>query len=548
MFSPLGIEHGDAFLVYFILKHWMQVLLGAGQLIGTLPMFHGYDGSLFFTDHHAFYAVVAVPFFLLSKNIVFSAHAVVISMVMFSFVSMYMFIWYMTKNAMAALISGILFVLNPFVFARYPDQLNLINLGWIPLVFLFFEKSIHKSGKDVSMLYFFLCLAGQVASSLYYSVFLSIFLPIYIGIRWLQERFSWRTWVNIPSFVGFAVFSAVLGITIHLYQGVYAKYPLSRTGVVAQTYAARSTDWLFTSENNVLFGNLKKWATMQFPDYVRSGIYSEHNLFPGLVFIIFLLCGVFMRRLLVHKNQFSILLWFLLIFAWILSLGPSHWFGSTAEFNPLYRVLYALHPYLQSIRTTSRFAVFVYFFGAWIAAYVWVHVSKRMSKEHMRFFFVTVASVLLLEYWNKPLSYVEITSQKQEVYAQISKDADIQVILEYPIGNLISYPYPQARSEDLDAHYLLWASILHEKKLYNGYSGFLPESYYKTANALSVNFPTDDKLLQLKKAGVDVVVVHRDEFLDTSVYETFCAAMRARGVPVFLSLADEMVFDLRKWK
>ena len=546
IFSPLGKVHGDSFLVYFILKHWMQVL-SADQWVqmANLPMFFGFDGSLFFTDHHLLQALAAYPFFLLSKDILLSTHIVVILTILFSFVSMYTLGWYMTRSAAAGIISGILFVLNPFVFARYPDQLNLLGLQWIPLVFLCFEIVIRTS-RSIYILLFFILLTAQLLTSLNYSVMLSVVLPVYIVIRSIQVRFSWKPIRSVWAGIGVLLFCLTAVLTRNAYQRVYDTYPLNRSEEIAKTYAAIPSDWLFTSELNVLYGGLKQAAAARFPHAVRVGIYAEHSLFPGIVAVVFVITGMFLSVTVPNRKQYRVLAG-MMIFSWVLSLGPAVWVSGGTGINWIYSLLYRLNPYLHDIRATSRFAVFVYFFMAWIAAYVWQHIEKRLAGRVAPYIAVVIIGFILMEFWNKPLEFTEISPGKRAVYGKIQSRDDIRVILEYPIGNLISYPFPQARSEDLDARYLLWATLLHSKTLFNGYSGFIPEEYYMRANALSVNFPTDEKLRLLQHWGVDVIVVHRNEFVTSTQYDTIRTALQSRGVPILIDRGDDIAFDLAAW-
>src|SRR3989344_9303894 len=84
--KPLGLLHGDAFLVNFILKHWMEVLFsGDWSSFTTLPMFYGFHDSLFFTDHHFMHAVLALPFYLLTRNIITTSNLLIVTTILVSF-------------------------------------------------------------------------------------------------------------------------------------------------------------------------------------------------------------------------------------------------------------------------------------------------------------------------------------------------------------------------------------------------------------------------------------------------------------------------------
>lgn len=510
--KPLGLLHGDAYLVNFILKHWMWVVdSGQWQKLFTLPMFYGFSDSLFFTDHHLIQALMASPFFFATRNIILTSNILVICTLLLSFVSMYVFMWHMTKHAIASILASILFVLNPFVFARYPDQLILFSLQWIPLIFLSLER--RRFG------WMFVFLALQLLTSLYYSVFLTVILPFYIVLRRVSIEF------NRSTVLGFMVFLIVTIFSGLAYYRVFSKEPIRRSMEVVETYAARPEDWFTTSQFNILYGGLPK----------REGsIYSEHSLFPGVVAITLLLASFWVIRIGSLRNVWTTGM-ILMIVSVILSFGPT--------IPGIYQFLYAINPLFSFIRTSARFAVFFYFFAAWIAGLT----VARFFWPKAKILGVVLILFTLFEYWNKPLDFISIDAQTRQLYQLLEARQDIQVILEYPIGNLISYAYKEARAEDLDAHYLLYATLLHNKTLFNGYTGFLPAAYYSRANLLSVNFPTEAKLRQLQAWGVDAIVLHKDEFRDPSMYATVLEGLARRNVPKMRETESLALFDLTAW-
>lgn len=141
--SPLSVTRGDAFLVNFILKHWLRVITsGDWGSLTTLPMLFGFKDSLFFTDHHFIQAIMALPLYLLTKNVIITSNLLIVFTMFFSSFSMYLFAFHLTKKVLPGILASIIFVFNPFIMARFPDQLILFSLQWIPLIFLSWEKLI----------------------------------------------------------------------------------------------------------------------------------------------------------------------------------------------------------------------------------------------------------------------------------------------------------------------------------------------------------------------------------------------------------------------
>lgn len=541
--TPVGLLHGDSFLVYTILKHWMRaVFSGEWTSATTLPMFYGFANSLFFTDMHIVQAIMAMPIYAFTRDIIVTSHIVVILTVISSFASMYVLVWYLTEHAVACVLSGIIYVLNPFVFARYPDQINIFSLQFFPLIILTFERVLTgKRGPNAFLFFFFL--ACQMLTSLYYSIQLTVILPLYAAARLWQEQRIPRGLFRPSGVAGALLFFVVGTVMAQAYSAAYREHPISRSLGMSQTYAARPTDWLFTSEFNVLYGGLKATAAQAYPSLVRMGIYSEHNLFPGVTVLILFFLTLFSRYEGITRPR--IFLWGgLVLFSWLLSLGPHITWSDSASTPGIYGFVYRINPLMQYMRVPARFGMVVFFFAALIIGQYIASATRAWPLRKTAVMGVLLTALVLGEYWNKPLEFAEISSQVRSAYEQVQKRADWKVILEYPIGNLISYDYPQARSEDMDARYLLYATTLHDKTLFNGYSGFLPPAYYERANYLSVNFPTPAKLIRAREWGVDAIVLHESEFPDRQSYKGMIANFDRYGAPKVFSGDEITIYDL----
>jgi hypothetical protein len=75
---------------------------------------------------------------------------------------------------------------------------------------------------------------------------------------------------------------------------------------------------------------------------------------------------------------------------------------------------------------------------------------------------------------------------------------------------LAEFPFHRAEEAHLDAPYVL-ASTAHWHRLVNGYSGFIPDSYARRAEALS-HFPDEGALAELHRLGVTHVLVHGSRY------------------------------------
>jgi hypothetical protein len=98
------------------------------------------------------------------------------------------------------------------------------------------------------------------------------------------------------------------------------------------------------------------------------------------------------------------------------------------------------------------------------------------------------------------IDYLELPDRSPAVYEWLKKQPP-SVICEYPFGNLEGRIGPQ------DETYMYY-STLHWQRMLNGDTGFVPQSYYETRDALR-NFPDDTAIAFLHARHVDLLLVHQ---------------------------------------
>ncbi len=548
--EPLSLIHNDAFQTQFILKHYADVVkTGNWKSITNLPMLYGYPDALLLNEHFIVQAVIAVPIYLLSGNVNLMYSVTAIAVLIFSFWAMYLLALHVTHNVWAAIVSSIVYVLNPFVFARFPDHLNLVTLGFIPLIILFIEKSFEKpTAKRVFLVFLFITF--QILCSWYYAAFLTVVLPIYIVIRLYQRRSAILPYINRGLIAGVILLGLVSFGTWKLYTPLLNGYKENsqQEQLFYTVFAAWPTDWLFTAPNNVIYGQVRQTVASKYPNLVHKGNASEENLFWGIVpLILFLLSFSIVRQSKKYRSIW-IVETILLVLSFLLSFGPVIRFTSTVSIPNIYNFFERIDPILSFTRVTARWAVFVFFFLALIVGET-VEVlvnNKRVKKAWAVGALVVVA--ILLDYWNSPMTFMTIGQSTVQFYNKVKNDAAIHVLLDLPIGNKLPAGSSGARAEYLDAHYMFWASSLHGKALFNGYTAFMPLTYYEVADELSTAPLTSESVSWLASNGIDAIVLHRDEYPYQGDYFTQRATLRLLKVPMKYSTDSLALFDITSYK
>lgn len=539
--QPLGTEHGDAYRDYFYLKHYVTVAkTGNWGKLTTPPFFYGFRDTLFFNDHFLVLGALAVLLQPITSNVIASFHVLSLITVFLSFVSMYLLVWYRTKKVFPGVIAGTIYAFNGLVTGRFPDHIEIYAMEWIPLILLAFEVWLTKPTSKWGMIFCLLLTTQLMASSLYDSVMLSVLFPVYALIRWKQVRPSFRSFLTPWTLVGLIGFLAVLGANIYVYLLPYKLSMAPRTMDEIQLFSPYVTDYLFSGPHNLVYGALKPIAASMFPSFIRTGIPSEHNLFFGVIPWVLLVISWFTVRK--SKDRY---IWYALIGIFIISImlsfGPLIHISDTISIHGPYALLYWLDPAVRFLRVPARFALFAVLSIASIAGLtaatwdrkkwgVWVHSILLIG--------------ILVECWMSPLQFLSPKPDLAVLYKAISSHPEIHVVLEWPLANDFPVYMHETRAEEQDAGYLLYATLYHDKVLFDGYAGTYPLLYWQRTQFLTMNFPSSETIRLLRVWGIDAIVVHRDEYADPADYNAITHKLQSIGIRELSQSSSAEAFDI----
>ena len=201
----------------------------------------------------------------------------------------------------------------------------------------------------------------------------------------------------------------------------------------------------------------------------------------------------------------------LTIIAVFLTLGPIiHLNGKEIGYGP-YFLFYKYIPGIAGMRVPGRFYVLVLIGICVMAAYGLQRILQHLQKFSQPWLCIIFLAIILMENYNGPLpatktntniksSYPSpILNIKREdippVYNWLSTMPDDINILELPYNNF-----------NLNVQYQYY-SRYHNKRLINGYSGYVPSSYYYIEHLLR-NFPDEESLNFLKDINVNLIIFH----------------------------------------
>ncbi len=177
--------------------------------------------------------------------------------------------------------------------------------------------------------------------------------------------------------------------------------------------------------------------------------------------------------------------------------GISFLFSFPIVFVPMAEVL----PGLDRMRVPARFYVFVSLAVAWLAALALDRLARRWPGRHG----AVVTGLLLVaiggELVPRAMAWNPVPDEAglEPVYQWLGRQPDVTAVLELPAGEVlpdISYMYRQT---------------FHHKPLINGYSGFIPPTYYALLGRCCFPIPDDETLEVLRSLGVSHVIIHPPE-------------------------------------
>lgn len=171
-------------------------------------IFFPLKNTLAFSEHMIILSLIAFPVSLVSGNAILGYNFVQILAYMLCGFAVYLLVFELTKNRIAAFIAGVIFAFSPYRF-RQVGHIQNLAVFWTPLSLLYLHRAIKKpSWKHLSLFALFFLL--QALSCGYLGVFLAIAVGLFILY---YSMFMPRTNV-IPFFRRLVVLALLSGLVI----------------------------------------------------------------------------------------------------------------------------------------------------------------------------------------------------------------------------------------------------------------------------------------------------------------------------------------------
>jgi len=477
----------------------------------------------------------ALPFALIGEPILGYNLSMMITFFLAG-LTMFLWVYAMTKSWQASLISGTAFAFLPYHITHFLiGHLNLAGIQWFPLYFWGFSAILtneHFSWKHVLLLS-----AGisAIALTSQYYIYMTLIVSMIILIVYFYffGRKKFLSKVIWKQFILAGVISApfiIVGVGPYLY--FHSARGSMRNMEDTLMFSASITDFLLPFTKQVLLG---KWVWGNFP----RDLWNEATLYLGLPVTILSIVGWLHRDEIGKKKIFQI---FLIggITAGVLAFGTNltwmeepvwihlpEWISTIVnkERSMIYLPGYLLYksvPFYSIMRVWMRYGIFVMVFNCAAAGIGAQWLLTRVKYRWKTLLGLIILSLVLLDFFNTPFSTTEIKPREVDLW-----------LAEQPYGGLVQLPFEQSLFEES-----IYYTLCHHKPLMGAVRAFPSDRFLNLVSVLN-NFPDQKSVEALRTEQITYIVVDESEIpiTDAAIIAAVNLGLKYEG-----SFTDQSVF------
>jgi hypothetical protein len=398
-----------------------------------------------------------------------------------------------TGDKAAGLLAGSMFAFNSHTLTRLAHVQGIHAWG-LPLALLAADRLVvHARWRDAVWLAVWM--AAMAYTSGYLVVFGAILVAVVVATRapdW------WRRSVRVASLFAVATVVAALAIL-----PIYLPYRrLARTMGMNRPLEAVSE---FSA---TLSGYLASAGRIHFATWSSRFVGNPVDLFfPGIVVLVLAALAIYWafiksERRDDEEHRFSVssrltrhrivMLVALAVTGFVLSLGLR---------TPVYGWVYHAFPPMQGLRAAARFGNLFLLGMAALAGIGLAALRSRLPAQRAGLVVAALVALANIESLRAPVGYTRFEGIPA-IYSVLAQEPGRVVLVEVPF-----WP-PQGAFQH--GEYMV-NSTAHWRPIFNGYSGYLPQSYRKNAQ-LFWYFPQEHAIQAMRRAGATHVMVHPKGF------------------------------------
>ncbi len=498
---------GDEMVIAWI-QNWVIHALTTNPLsLFNANIYYPYENSLAFSDVFITSSILSFPILKIINEPIAAVNFTFISSLTMLGFSIYLLCFYLTRNFLASILSGILVVFSPAVLDK-AVHLQILSIQWVPLSILFFIIFLkrYQTRYLMSSLAFFVL---QTYNSFLPGYFIVLsYIVILLFFLW-NKKLDLKRLFSIKNGALFAITVILIALIAIPYYKVSHQFNYTRDIRDAIHFALQPEDFYYPSQYTRLqqplfaFSHLKKYpqnASLK-PGYIGA-VFSILTLFTLFVFIKKIKRNDFLF------NAFSTIS----LLGLVLSLGPALHLERVTIHKPFpiilpYALFYHIVPGFQGFRNSARWEMLFIIFVSVAVSMLLSKLLKKHKPETKTILYILLIFLVVIEF-NFPMKFVKVPqiSEFPKVYSWLATTPEKSKIIELPIYNWNMWPGTQ--NELLRQYY----STIHFRKMVNGYSGFSPPPWQALVTSILSEFPSDKSIENLRKIGITYIIIHKDEY------------------------------------
>jgi len=391
---------------------------------------------------------------------------------------MYLLVNYLFKNRIVAVLSGIFFVFNFYIYGEMLGHFQYVSVYPIPFFIYYFIK-IFNDDKKINSILAGVFGAISIYNSYYYAFGLIFFVIITIG--WSLFKNKELLFLKIKDFI--LVFFVCLALSLPVLYlsfktALSGNYPFPMLDQI-NLYTPDLRSFLVPPTLHSVYGN-------NFINYYNSLSYHSSTVYLSYLLLIFAIIGYFFGK----KNDFFLSskfwLFFTIIFLFI-SLGPLLYLdGYVFHVSKLlttiplpYFLLYKF-PFFNGILVPPRYIIFVIFGLIIISAFSLNALFTKIKSNLIKYSLASlIVGIFLFENFTLP---IPISNVKVPVfYQELAKENEDYTLLELPFALSTSFYTLGSIQTSAQIQYF---QTVHQKKILGGWISRVPNSYFDFYNKL----------------------------------------------------------------
>lgn len=525
---------------YFMwLVGWFQKSLFSLHILPIRSYLLNYPShyNLAISEYSPLQVMIAQPFSILSSPVL-GVNISLLSTFILAGLLMYLWVYRLTRNWKAALISGSIYAFLPYHIIHFNlGHLDISAIQWFPLYFMgFFDFLKMRKWDWKPILLTGICL-GLIALSSQYYIYMTLWVSAFIGlIYWMKFDRKlilhvefWKKFLAVL-IVALPFFIVAIGPFLRLFSGGnFAKYGYNQVA----HFSASITDYLLPGTIQRFLGS---WVGHNFP----RQLWTEATLYIGIIAGILAIIGLVKRNENRHQWIISLMLCGGLL-ALILSFGTNLvWMEKPVMINtpaflsslvkeptmPIYMpgfFLLKYFPFYYKLRASMRWGIIFMLFIALSAGFGADWLINKLSGFKRNLIFISLLSLVLLDFLPTPFRLVKIAPRPVDFW-----------LAAQPYGGQVQLPFDESYSM-----YTIYYTLTNDKPLVSTHDPILTDRYFDD-KPIYHDFPSQESVNLLRKDKIRYVLLEDQYFPDKQTLISQCQVLGLRfaidldGISVFI--------------